>query len=70
MASTFSVSDRAVQVHPVKGKEQVTKDFKGLNIFNLTGSNGVPKLAKVITKQQAYLRLQVAFESVKAFKNI
>lgn len=50
MASTFSISDRAVQVHPVKGKEQVTKDFKGLNIFNLTGSNGVPKLAKVITK--------------------
>lgn len=68
MASTLSITDRAVQVHPVK--EQVTKDFEGLNIFNLTGSNGLPKLAKAITKQQAYLRLRVAFESVKAFKNI
>lgn len=48
MASTLSITDRAVQVHPVK--EQVTKDFEGLNIFNLTGSNGLPKLAKAITK--------------------
>ena len=50
MASTFRISDRAVQVQPVKGKEQVTKDFGGLNIFNLTASNGLPKLAKAITK--------------------
>lgn len=41
MASTFSLSEQAVQDQPVIGKEQVTEYFGSLNIFNLTGPNGL-----------------------------
>ena len=41
MASTFSLSEWAVQVQPVTGKEQVTEYSGSLNTFNLTGPNGL-----------------------------
>lgn len=41
MASTFSLSEWAVQVQPVIGKEQVREYLSSLNTFNLTGPNGL-----------------------------